>query len=846
MNMVRARQKLVAVVAALCGLSAARAEAGEGPVSPSKVLAQMSGKTGTAYVSFPSAYNRVAPPETDRSLAPYLMVLGEGHDGTERVPLKETSAEVSIAGVIARVQVRQLFENSGAKPIEAVYVFPASTRAAVHGVRMKIGDRVIEAKIDRRAAARATYEAARREGKRASLLEQERPNVFTMNVANIMPGDRIAVEMDYSEMLVPEDATYEFVYPTVVGPRYAGGADPGKDKWMANPHLGAGTPEPYRFDIKVHLETGIGIKELASPSHQVTVNYASANRADVKLAGAGGGNRDFVLRYRLAGDKIESGLLLWQGNGPHPENFFALMMEPPQRPTAQQIPAREYIFLLDVSGSMHGFPLDTAKVLMRGLLERLRPTDYFNIVQFSGAAHVMSPQGSVPAGKSEVGAAIAEVDRAQGGGGTELMGGLELSYKIPKPKAGISRTVVVVTDGFVGVEAQAFRYIRERLADANLFAFGIGSSVNRGLIEGMARAGQGEPFIVLRPEKAAAEAEKLRAYIEQPVLAGVKIAFQGFDAYDTAPQQLPDLMARRPLVLFGKYRGAPGGRIVVTGTTGSGRLQQAVDVRAADVRGENGALRWLWARKWVDTLEDERAMGAGKPAEEAITGLGLTYNLLTAFTSFVAVDSQVVNAGGDGKTVRQPLPMPEGVSNLAVANEGTIGLMNLQRHKGSGYGYGAGEQGKAGKPAAAPTARVAAEDAEDVLGGLVGPGSGSFASRDKAAKKETKASDGSATSAQSAPSQPWQITVGSFTSVTAPAALVASLRAALSRGGCPLPSKAVRLRLTIDGQGKVQKVVLVAGDRAVEACLARLLTGLASATVAHGAPTGTVEVTLTR
>src|SRR5205085_6795533 len=124
----------------------------------------------------------------------------------------------------------------------------------------------------------------------------------------------------------------------------------------------------------------------------------------------------------------------------------------------------------------------------------------------------------------------------------------------------------------------------------------------------------------LRPEKAAAEAEKLRAYIEQPVLAGVKVAFQGFDAYDTAPQQLPDLMARRPLVLFGKYRGAPGGRIVVTGTTGGGRMQQAVDVRAADVRGENGALRWLWARKWVDTLEDERAMGGGKAAEEAIKG----------------------------------------------------------------------------------------------------------------------------------------------------------------------------------------------------------------------------------
>ncbi len=445
------------------------------------------------------------------------------------MPLKETSADVSIAGVIARVQVHQVFENTGQVPIEAVYVFPASTRAAVHGVRMKIGNRVIEAKIDRRQAARESYEAARREGKRASLLEQERPNVFTMNVANIMPGDRIAVDMDYSEMLVPDEAVYEFVYPTVVGPRYAGGADPGKDKWMANPHLPAGTPEPYRFDIRVHLETGIALKELASPSHPVAVNYAGPARADVTLAQPGGGNRDFVLRYRLSGDKIESGLLLWEGEGGggRPEKFFALMMEPPRRPTQAQIPPREYIFLLDVSGSMHGFPLDTAKTLMRNLLGKLRPNDLFNIVLFSGAAHVRSPSGSLRASKDEVAAAIADVERAHAGGGTELMGGLELCYKIPRRDQQMSRNVVVVTDGYVGVEAQAFRFIRQRLSEANLFAFGIGSSVNRGLIEGMARAGQGEPFVVLRPDKAAAEADKLRAYIEQPVLTHVNVALLG-------------------------------------------------------------------------------------------------------------------------------------------------------------------------------------------------------------------------------------------------------------------------------------------------------------------------------
>jgi Ca-activated chloride channel family protein len=823
-------------VSGWAGRAPAAAPAAAAPFSPTKVLAQIGERKGNmSYAAFGQQGER---PDNDRSLAPYLTVLGAGGaDGTERVPLKETTADVSIAGVIARVWVQQLFENTGRVPIEAVYVFPASTRAAVHGVRMKIGQRVIEAKIDRKAAARENYEAARRQGKRASLLEQERPNVFTMNVANIMPGDRIAVEMDYSEMLIPDDSIYEFVYPTVVGPRYAGGADPVKDQWMANPHLPAGTPEPYRFDIKVHLETGIAIKELASPSHQIAVNYAGPARADVRLGVPGGGNRDFVLRYRLSGDKIESGLLLWEGEGSQganvrKENFFALMMEPPRRPTAAQIPGREYIFLLDVSGSMHGFPLETAKTLMRNLLGKLRPTDYFNVVLFSGAAHVRSPQGSIPASKDAIAAAIADIENAHAGGGTELMGGLELAYRIPRPNANtrqLSRSVVVVTDGYVGVEAQAFRFIRERLSDANLFAFGIGSSVNRGLIEGMARAGQGEPFVVLRPDKAAAEADKLRAYIEQPVLTGVNVAFSGFDAYEIAPQKLPDLMARRPLVLFGKYRGSAAGRIEVRGTSGGGPLRQVVEVRPSDVRAENAALRWLWARRWVELLDDERAMGAGQPAEDGITALGLDYHMLTAFTSFVAIDSQVVNAGGQGQSVRQPLPMPQGVSNLAVAEQSAApaGVMRMPVAPAP--------------PPARLAGRAAAGDDKDEE---------REAKPEKQARGADKKIEGKNKADGPATSTPisWIVTAGKSSTVGATGPLVAAIRAALAGGRVPCltaaAGKSIRIRLTIDAHGAIVRVELVAGARNAESCLRGALAGLSTATVAQTGPTGTIEVTL--
>jgi len=649
----------LAALASVTAASAARG-AGDRTTSPTQVLQHAESRLGSQDVRFDQGVQAVHG--ADKTLAPFFYVAG-GDPETERLPLRETSAQVEIAGSIARVQVRQVFQNGGAKPIEAVYVFPASTRAAVHAMRMKIGERVVEAKIERRAEARRQYQQARQEGRRASLLEQERPNVFTMSVANVMPGDRIEVALEYSELLVPEESVYEFVYPTVVGPRYGGGADPAKDRWIANPTLHQGEKEPYGFDVRVHLESAIGIKDVSSPSHPVDVSWGGSGRADVRLQSPGGGNKDFVLRYRLAGDQIDAGVLLWRGEK---ESFFLVQMEPPARPAAAQIPSREYVFLLDVSGSMNGFPLDTAKVLVKTLLSRLRPTDHFDIAMFSGGSYVLSPDGSIPATPENVRRASEVIDQQRGGGGTELMGGLRTAYGIPRRDPKVSRTVVVVTDGFVGVEAQAFRFIRENLSHCNLFAFGIGSSVNRGLIEGMARAGQGEPFVVLGPEKARQEAERFAAYIERPVLTQISVRFPGFDAYEVAPMVLPDLLASRPLVLFGKYRGAPAGKIEISGLTGGGRFTRTLDVAAAAPRQENGALQSLWARRWVELLEDEHHLGPAPEIEEAITDLGLAYHLLTPFTSFVAIDSEVVNRTGGSQSVKQPLPMPEGVSDSAV------------------------------------------------------------------------------------------------------------------------------------------------------------------------------------
>jgi Ca-activated chloride channel homolog len=798
-------------------------------VSPTQVIKalQLTGPVGTSY-------DQREPAPAQHSLSPYLYVAG-GDPQKDQVPLKKTWAEANIAGVIAAVKIHQVFENTGGKTIEAVYVFPASTRAAVHAMRMKIGARTVEAKIERKAEARAQYEAAKQAGKRASLLEQERPNVFTTSVANIMPGDRIEVELDYSELLVPEDNVYEFVYPTVVGPRYVGGANPKTDQWMANPHLGAGQAEPYAWDIKVHLQTGIGLKDVSSPSHKIAVKFAGTSTADVALDQTGGGNKDFVLRYRLAGDKIETGLLQYEdpptGKPYAAEKFFALLVEPPLRPVVADIPGREYIFLLDVSGSMHGFPLDTTKELMRHLLPSLRPTDHFNIVCFSGDNYVWSPKGSRPASEANIRDGIEAILKHQGGGGTELMGGLQAAYGIPRVGKGVSRTVVVATDGYVGVEAQAFRFIRERGGEANLFAFGIGSSVNRGLIEGMARAGLGEPFIVLGPQKAAEAAERLRKTIDRPLLTDIQIRFGEAGVYEVAPEKIPDLLAQRPLLIYGKYRSERPTRIEITGRTGRGAWQHAVDLRPADARPQNVALRALWARKWVEVLEDELHMGGGKPVENAITDLGLFYNLLTPFTSFVAIDSEVVNKSGKSETVRQPLPMPEGVSDLAVAEApAPIAVNKLMRAAPRPIATAKFEDEAAVEPRAAPARAKKAAEAE-ALGGLVGAGSGK--GRGEADKAKTK--DDAATCKVT-------VAITKAEGAADPNALEKLVTRTARALGCTAGT--VVLRITVDGKGKLVKVEVASGDAKLGATLVHKLTGATSATKATGNP-ATVEVTVT-
>jgi Ca-activated chloride channel family protein len=599
----------------------------------------------------------VAPVPADRTESAYFLVTSEG-GGADALPLKESRAEIHVAGVIAQVRVTQVYRNQGTRPLEAVYVFPGSTRAAVSALRMKIGDRTIEAEVKEREAARQTYEAAKEDGRTASLLEQHRPNVFQMSVANILPGDTVDVELTYSELLVPTDGVYELVYPAVVGPRFTGESTR-SESWTKNPHLGEGAPEPYRYKLAVSLHAGMPIQEIASPSHKVAPRFTGHDSAELALGAPGDGNRDFVLRYRLRGGAIQTGLLRFENRD---ERFFLLMMQPPARVAPQNIPPREYVFIVDVSGSMHGFPLDVSKQLIGDLLRGLRPTDRFNILFFSGGSYQMSDK-SVAASPENVARALRVLAGMQGGGGTELLGALRKALAM-RSEEGTSRTFVAITDGYVSVETEAFELVRNNLGKANFFAFGIGSSVNRHLIDGLARAGMGESFVVLNPGEAPREAARFRKMIEAPVLTGIRIDYAGLRAYDVDPPAVPDLLAERPLVIVGKYKGDGRGTVTVRGAAGGGPFEAKLGAGAAADPGL-GALVHLWARRRVATLSDRQAYGGGEQ-REPIVALGVRYHLLTQYTSFVAVDTVRRRGSNDLVTVRQPLPLPEGVTRLAV------------------------------------------------------------------------------------------------------------------------------------------------------------------------------------
>ncbi len=590
-------------------------------------------------------------------LSPYFQIHGE--QKTDVFPLKKTHAEVGISGTIAQVTLTQTYTNDGETPIDATYIFPASTGAAVNGMTMSIGERVLTAKIDRKEEARKKFEKAKSENKSASLLSQERPNLFQMEVARIMPGDEVKLTLRYSELLVPVAGVYEFVIPTAIGPRYTGGGK--AEEFSKNPFLNKGAKTVATFSADLMVSTPLPLQSLACGTHDVKIDFLDKTRATLKLP-ATAPDRDFIVSYRLAQEKIASGLLLHEGAG---ENFFVLQVEPPKEVRERDIPTRDYVFLIDVSGSMEGFPINLAKKLFRDLIGNLRPTDTFNVVLFAGDNEVLSPK-PLAATKGNLEKAVSLLSQRNGRGGTELNAGLRTALALPVGKD-VSRSLVLITDGYITAESDVFEVIRNGAKGTNVFPLGVGSSVNRHLIEGLAHIAGNESFIVTNSSETKDAVDRFRAAISSPVLTGITVTGEDFKTSELQPRKLPDLFANRPLTLIGKWEGEPKGRITLSGITGEGKtFEKTFEVSEVAKDMRNPSLPTLWARETVRSLSDYAEL-TGKPEVIAeVTEIGLKYELLTPYTSFLAVDDLPRETAEAPIAVRQAQPLPAGVSHGAV------------------------------------------------------------------------------------------------------------------------------------------------------------------------------------
>lgn len=631
--------------------------------------------TSPAYAQEPSSQEEE---NQDRTYAPYFFIENE-EAGVDSFPLKETHVTANLSGVIADTYITQVYVNEGNTPITARYVFPASTRVAVHGMTMTVGNQVVTATIKEKETAKEEYEEAKSEGKTVSLMEQQRPNVFTMDIANIMPGDKVSIELHYTEMIVPVEGLYQFVFPTVVGPRYISSypaAEQGEevDEWVESPYLPEDTQQTGIYDIQVNLSPGVPITQLDSKSHEINIGWEEDRKAEVTLADTGeyAGNRDFILEYKLTGEETSTGLTLFSGSESGlEENFFMLSIQPPEHVQTKQIVPREYIFVLDVSGSMNGYPLNTAKKLIKNLVSSLGEKDYFNLVVFSDESYLLS-ESSLSTAADNLEKAMDLIDSQEGYGGTELNAALKTALKIPA-RQNTARSVVMITDGYISGETESFDLITENMDSASFFSFGIGSSVNRYLIEGMAAAGQGEAFIVTDEADATETAESFRTYITSPVLTDIEIDYGSFQVYDVAPVAPSTLYAKKPIVLFGKWEGSPEGTIQITGKTGDQDFVLDIPVSEERVTPDNSALPYLWARKRVEQLTDYGTFESNPDIQKEVTELGLTYNMATSYTSFIAVLDIVRNSKAESTDVNQPNPLPLQVSNLAIGGGYRLG-----------------------------------------------------------------------------------------------------------------------------------------------------------------------------
>lgn len=604
------------------------------------------------------------------------------------VPLKHTAVTARIDAYIATVDVVQQFHNPFDTKIEAAYVFPLPDNAAINEFIMTIGERRIRGIIRERAQAEKLYKDARSQGRIATLMTQERPNIFTQKLANIEPGKQIDVSIRYFQTLAYVDGWYQFEFPMVVGPRF----NP-PDTINTNTGIGAaprdlpgisGQPTEVAYlrpeersghdvSLSLVLNPGVEIEELACVNHLVDQTVDETGRVLIQLSGRDRiPNKDFVLRYRVAGDQLKTHFLAqrdMRGGG-----HFTLMLYPPADTTSLQRHPMEMVFVIDASGSMQGRPFKQAQDALVHALKQLGPTDTFQIVRFSETASTFAPS-PVAATDAQVRKAIGYANRLQIGGGTMMAAGMEAALRWAGDDSETDhdrlRFVCFLTDGYIGNESEVLRSMHDHLGQARVFSFGIGASPNRYLMNRMAKLGQGVAAYLALDESPEDIIDLFFDRVSKPVMRDIEIDWQGLRVADVYPSRIPDLFAGRPVVLTGRYLPGSG--------SGSASLETPVASITArhadrsvglviptdiDHAQSHSAVANVWARARIAELNDELTLASHAETSDlkaAIRQTALDHNLMSAYTAFIAVDASGRTQGDYGVTVHVPVPVPAGV-----------------------------------------------------------------------------------------------------------------------------------------------------------------------------------------
>lgn len=638
--------------------------------------------SGNAYLQTQAEFLRKIPMLTNtvsRSDQPIGGLYVQTDDKQLVFPLKHTEVQAKIAGNVSRVEVTQTFENPFTKALEAVYVFPLPDEAAVDDMEIKIGDRIIKGSIKKREEAKQIYEQAKQQGRTAGLLEQERDNIFTQSLANIKPGEQIDVTIRYTDSLKFEGGNYEFVFPMVVGPRFipgtaidgSGDTDQVPDaSRITPPIIPPDTRSGHDIGVTVEIDAGIPISNVYSTSHQLRIE-GDGQIVRVKLGREDSiPNKDLIVRYQVAGDNTQATVLTHSDErGGH----FAIYFIPALEYRTEEIVPKDVVFLMDTSGSQMGDPLLKCQELMRRLINGLNPDDTFTIVDFSDVTTQLSPRPlrNTPQNRTK---AINYINQLQANGGTYLLNGIRTVLSFPAAQEGRLRSVVLLTDGYIGNENEVLAEVQRQLKPGNrLYCFGVGSSPNRFLLNRLAEIGRGTSQIVRQDESTEEVAEKFFRQINNPVLTNIQITWKGTgETPVTYPSVVPDLFAEQPLVLFGRKQDRTATNLCITGNAAGGhRYEKTFNLIFEDTG--NPAIAQLWGRARIKDLMKPMFSYETKVGVEAVTETALTYQLLSQYTAFVAVSDDVrVNPDSDSVSMEVPVEIPQGVSHTGISGAAEI------------------------------------------------------------------------------------------------------------------------------------------------------------------------------